>query len=432
MGLTVEPIHRTLHTPPDAAGEPITYGLGMPLQLGPRHAGVFVNRKRNGGGIVDQEDGNDVVIFDSLDAVTVDNATPISRTTTETIDGRDILMIRYPVSGGFVPLGAMHPHAGTGFGVIHVIGHEPVPDDVLRDRAKLIAWQARVRDAKKRGEWPALQHLEIQQYTFDGERFAVTSTRCIDFDQLLPSGVFDGHMSLTAAVADGDDLLMGVREKTTMNAGVMRWRCLDGAWRPHGYVEVAGADCEAWNSSLEPTLARGGDGALYFTVRNAAQSPHKHTFRVWRSDDGGATWALTLCLQEMHEQTTVSINTAADGTVYLASNPYSESGYSRGRLMLWPIAESGDALSDPLVIFDAARLPQREGIMDWWFDHPTGATVRLAAGKWHHLLTHRTISQADVRGISGGVLPETGLYIHELTSDRSTIPPWRFHDAITV
>jgi len=439
MALRINPKHYVLHTPPDANGEPVVYGLGMPLQIGERYAAVFVNRKYNGDGIVDLEDGNDLIIFDSLGGLSAENAIRISRTTQEVLccrDGqeREMALVNYPVATGFVPRGALredgspHPHAGTGFVVVHAIAHEAVPQDVLNDPAKLDDWQAQVRAKKQKRDWPPYQHLEVQQHTFDGKRHAIVSSKRFQPEDLLPPHVFDGYMSLTTATSDGDDLLLGAREHMTMNAGVIRWRRSDDAWRPHSYASISSEETNTWNNSLEPTATRGADGSLYFTVRNAAQSPHKHSFRVWRSSDNGASWTQTLDRGHMHEQTTTTINTAGDGTTYIASSPYNgkDVPYSRSKLMLWALSDDGESMEEPVVLFDSDVLPRYDDMLNWWLDHPTGATVRLADGKWRHLLTHRVMSESEVRGFTRDVRVESGFYIHEVESDRPAIPAWRF------
>jgi hypothetical protein len=110
------------------------YGLILPFQAGPSTGGAFVNvRIRNGVmghriGHGDYEVGNDVALFDSVDGVLPGATLTLHRNHDEPNPhsdppGQTSIMVKYPMRGGFVPLGAItasgadHPGAGTGFGI---------------------------------------------------------------------------------------------------------------------------------------------------------------------------------------------------------------------------------------------------------------------------------------------------------------------------
>ena len=65
--------------------------------------------------------------------------------------------------------GRPHPHAGTGFGLLVVLGFPP-------DHSELKA-------AGRRNKYT---RLELQQYRYDGTTFTVISTEKIGTDALLP------------------------------------------------------------------------------------------------------------------------------------------------------------------------------------------------------------------------------------------------------
>ena len=66
--------------PPDVpAGEAQRYGLGFPFQVSPTMAAIFVNRRMEGTGVGDFENGSDVILFDDLSRITADAPIPVTR-----------------------------------------------------------------------------------------------------------------------------------------------------------------------------------------------------------------------------------------------------------------------------------------------------------------------------------------------------------------
>ena len=98
--------------------------------------------------------------------------------------------------------------------------------------------------------------------------------------------------------------------------GVMRWRRDEKRWRPVSFVPVTGDD-----NSLEPSLIRDIDGSLLFGARGGRESTY-NDIRVWRSQDGGETWAQVINVSGALSSAPVSLNQAADGTPYVVSNLY--------------------------------------------------------------------------------------------------------------
>ena len=441
-----------LHAPPGPAdGSGVAYGIGVPLQIAPNRAACFVNRKVNSGtGVVDFEGGSDAIVFDGLESIADAEPIPISRNHEEEYthtDGRQVRLtvVKYPVTVGFVPLGALrgdgspHPHAGTGFAIIHAIGFEMPDPSTLRDAESMRRFQQKHREAKQRRDWPFYQYLEVQQHLCDGTALAVTSSERFGIDEICPPRTFDGHMSLVPAIPDGDDLLLGVRDAQSQDSGVSRWVRSQGRWRMVDYAPVTREGGGRLHRTLEASVIRAPNGSLLFTPRQSGTAPTKHDFRVWRSVDGGHTWAEVLRREARHEQSPVTLNQAADGRPYLAANVYPLNGegdageqtpergpYSRARLAIWPLSHDFTDVLPPQMVFDAAALPSRPSDLSWWVDHPTGATIRLADGQWRHILAFRVISEAEVRGHASSAPPESGLHIREIETGGAPRPPWRF------
>jgi hypothetical protein len=433
----VVPGELALRRPPDADGDSVVYGLGFPLQVSSDTAGIFLNRRLNGMGYTDFEAGTDLVLIRDLAAPPAPAAVvPLARNHEESYrrpDGRTIrvTMVKYPLRGGFVPLGARrpdgspHPHAGTGFGMSFA--------------------SAFAVDRKDGEGLPRFFHLyfEVQQYAYDGKRFRVLATEQLGFDRILPGWVLDGD-GLSNAIPDGDDLLLpfrGGRSADRVGHGVLRWRRSGTAWRPVDFINVAGEGPKP-EQGLEATLIRDRDGALLFTARNNGGPERFHAVKIWRSTDGGRAWTKVLDLHEAREQAPVSLNQGSDGTPYLAANvllsavtfpdgtprpagPRSEPpSYSRERIALWPLRPGGNGLESPIVLFDAWNELPRDGRL-WWVDHPVGAAVRLADGAWHSIVCFRVVAFEEVRGMSAAS-PATGFRIREVRTSGAPRPPWRF------
>jgi hypothetical protein len=62
--------------------------------------------------------------------------------------------------------------------------------------------------------------------------------------------------------------------------------------------------------------------------------------------------------------------------------------------------------------------------MVWFMDHASGETVRLADGRWHHLLSYRIMDRGEHGG--GAPPPQTGLYLEEVASAGEPLAGWRF------
>jgi hypothetical protein len=253
------------------------------------------------------------------------------------------------------------------------------------------------------------------------------------------------------AIADGDDLLLGLSgneiragiqpESYGLGCGVARWRRGASGWRPVGFVQAT--DNAGW---FEPSLIRDLDGSLLMSARGAPQTAAINTVSVWRSTDGGAAWKQIIDLPGAISQAPVSLNQAADGTPYIASNPYEIlstprapvfplprdasgrarlGGWLRENLYLWPLTPDRTGLEPPLRVRACrTEFGAPPGGSTWNIDHPTGMTLQLGDGAWHHVLSQRILEYAELRGF--GPTPQTGLYMEEVVSAGEPIPVWQF------
>lgn len=420
-----------LVTPPDSAPDRVlAYGLGFPFQVAPEEAAVFCNVRVEGVAVTDFENGTDVVIFDDIDAVSADNAVAISRNERRTdANGVERIIVKFPVIGGFVPVGALradgtrHPHAGTGFGLCQAISFP-------MDENGHFSWGTE-----------RIHRCEVHQLSYDGERFeAVRSASGLE--QAHPVvGVWQIiSPGITNAIPDGDDMLQAVTatDGSGQLTGVARWRRVQSVWQMVDFSPVTPRG-QGW---AEPSLVRDTDGALLFSARGSGgerlsqvqvwrrrgEGPQWHLVvstpdvRVWQRRDEGPEWGSVISLPNGHNPGPISIGRAADGTPWIGANL---PGSGRETLCVWPINAQRMDLEEPLVA-RAARDefgPPPDGGA-WMVDHPSGAVLRLADGEWHGVVAYRVLANAEHRGAQPA--PQSGCYIEEVVSDGPVMPPWRF------
>lgn len=420
------------------------YQCASPIQVSSTQAALFVNVREALAQGVDFEVGNDVVVFGGLDEIAT--ATPVvaNRNHTEpnpNAGGQAATMVKYPIRGGFVPLGAKrrdgtpHPHAGTGFGL-----------------SLAQAWKT-----LQSGPPPYLQnsyagaeahgYLEFQQFEFDGRRFSVTHTDRVPFGKLL-EGWHISNGGLTNALADGDDLLVAMVGKSQQRdrerfsgSGILRFRRDGRRWRPVSFDPVP-----QLAHTIEPSLVRDLDGRLLASARGSGD--RRHNVCIVRSDDGGRTWSDLIQVDDLIGAGPITLNQAADGTLYIAANlrrtmpgprdpltllaasrktAVEPATNNRNTLAIWPVSQDRRSLLEPQEVLDcrAAFGPPAGSNWTWRADHASGMTVRLADGQWHHLLGFRV---QDYREIKEAMPPtsRTGMYVHEIRSVGPAQPTWSF------
>ena len=97
-GITRGPVD--LVTPPD--GDNFRYGLGFPMQIGPRQAALLCNLRTEQMPTGDFENGADVLLFDDIGEILETVAVPITRNERTTHPETDSprIIVKYPIVGG--------------------------------------------------------------------------------------------------------------------------------------------------------------------------------------------------------------------------------------------------------------------------------------------------------------------------------------------
>lgn len=403
-------------TPP---GQVWIYQGGFPFPMSPTAAGLFAGIRVCNTPIVDLEAGMDLVVFDRLENLDRQPAVPLYRIREEDHPrtGQRLFLVA-GCQGGFVPLGARrpdgspHPHAGTGFGLCSVMGYPAALKDQKDTHIDL------------KGDVYTFQ--ELLQFSFDGGAFRVTARERFEPSDLLP-GWNTISYGFTNAIPSGDDLLfpMSTGAPGAWDSGLARWRRnAAGRWRPVHYRLVAPA-------TMEPTVVRDLDGSLLMAFRPWMPThPRPLSLDIYRSADEGETWAPILREEKFNFGTPLFLNQAVDGTPYVITNRFREPPIhryaKREMIWLWPLSEDRRRLLDPLVVRDGPVDfgPPPHGTV-WRMDHPSGATVRLHDGQWHHVLGYRVLEDAEMR-TGAGPTPVTGLYLEELFSAGTPHSAWNF------
>ena len=404
------------HGPPDMSlprhttdDQPARYGIGLPFQVSATGAALFCNLRTIGHGRGDYEDGTDVFVFDDLSAIAHTEAAEISRNE-KTIDpktGKPRVVVKFPVVGGFWPLGARavdgsrHPGEGKGFGICQALSF-------VVDGEGLFTWKATF-----------IRYVEELKFSFDGRCFKVVERKRTG-PEPLPRTAVDGWAivapGLTNAIPDGDDLLLPLlgRKGARQMCGVCRWRFQGGRWAAESFVPVG--------FGSEPSLVRAADGSLLFSSRLGGKDGS--TVVAWRSFGWAQPWHDVLRKANVRTSSPVSINRTADGIPFVAANPR---GTHRATLCFWTL--DGRDLSERRLIRDCHQEfgPPPDGTF-WAADHVSSATVRLADGKWHALLAYRLLA-FPTRGRAEPVVAQTGCYVEEVLSPGEPRPEWRFAEA---
>lgn len=400
----------------DPKGQVLKYGLGLVFQVAPRTAAVLCNIRTVGEGHWDFENGTDVVVFNDLATLGQQKRMVIARSKEDQNPARDKkrVAVVYPIQVGFVPLeakrldGSAHPHAGTGFGFSHALCFD------LNDQGYYTPYEA-----NKAGQRPSATRWFVHQFAYAGEGFRVVKEVTMLADAPLKTA--DGAWALTApgmsaAIADGDDLLLPVSANDgKRNAvGVSRWHHTGGNWHPVAFFDIS--------VGMEPSLIRDIDGSLLYSVRG--NRDEGQAVRVWRSSNGGQNWEQVLHLPTLRSNAPVVLNQAADGTPYVAAN---RPGSFRATLCLWPLnaqrSDCGPAITARNCTDEFGSSP--EGTT-WFVDHATATTVQLADGQWHNVLGYRVMAFSTT-GVGGETLtPQTGCYIEEVLSAGPAQPAWQF------
>ncbi|MCK5804081.1 MAG: exo-alpha-sialidase [Lentisphaeria bacterium] len=403
------------HGPPDVSlphettgNKPARYGMGFPLQVSGTEAAIFCNLRAIGPGYSDYEDGTDLLVFDNLRALRTAKPFAVSRNQMlpDAATGEERLVVKFPMAGGFWPIGAKaadgsrHPGEGRGFGICQALSFEV-------DSKGFFTWTK-----------PFVRYVEVVQLGYDGAQFRVVKRELVGPSPLPAAGPAGWQLvtqGLTNAIPEGNDLLLPVlaQRDGKYKSGVCRWQWRNEQWTAVSFVPIG--------LGSEPTLVRVADRSLLFATRPGSEE--LSTVVVWRSVDAGKTWQEVVRQADVRSSSPVSISRTACGLPFIVTNLR---GRKRTRLCFWTI--DGASLVGPRLIRDCTQeFGPRPKETFWVVDHPSSATVRLADGQWHGLLAYRVKAyRLPTRGRPEPDVPQTGCYVEEILSSGSAVPEWQF------
>src|SRR5262249_44188923 len=153
----------------------------------------------------DLEVGVDLAFFDTVDGFRSERPLAITRNHEEPNprsrpSGARAVMVKYPIRGGFVPLGARrkdgstHPHAGTGFAINQAIARRIGPSGSLFHGVSAFS------------DDESYRYYELRELSFDNRSFNIVASERIAPGDLLSGWNVVGE-GLTNAIPDGDDFL---------------------------------------------------------------------------------------------------------------------------------------------------------------------------------------------------------------------------------
>lgn len=392
------------------------YGLGFPVQVGPKKAALFCNLRVVYDG--DYEDGADVYLFDSLKTIGEGQPLPMTRVETErdAKTGELRFILKFPLCPGFWPLGAKrqdgtaHPGAGKGFAFCQALSLPGTGDTLTPDMYNR-----------------TIRYVEVMQLTFDGQALSVTERSLIKpgKEWVTTNGWSVFSPGLQTAIPDGDDLLVAVSASSSKGerTGVCRFRFSDNQWRPVFFTPV--------NGGAEPSIARRADGSFVFTARTFGKNSASESIELWAAKDADGPWSQLLCSDNERGQAPVTVHATTDGIIFILTNPTGMTSVDgsvnwyqmkRVRLALWQLDEDEPEFNPPRprLIRDG---PEEFGDIPggrWVLDHPVSAVVQLGDGSWHCLVAYRVTTVPAVK------TPHHGCYIQEVITAQPETPPWRF------
>lgn len=413
-----------LQWPVTQVSERCQYGCAKPIQLSPTQAGLLCGLKQVGIAVIDLCAGSDLIIFDAMDKISEKGAIPLVRNhnATHPRNGAPLVMVKYPITSGFVPLGARlsndspHPAAGTGFGLLVALGYPPDHSDL---------WAPARKDIH--------DILQLQQYRYDGQRFTVTADSILDPNELIRGWHID-NVSLDNPLPDGNDFLVGLvgrngKEYPKSGCAVSRWQFRDGAWGPVSIAYIDGSE-----GAMEPSAVRDRDGTILLSARRGTE------FNVWRSADGAQTWRQVLHMDQARASSPVTVHRTVGGAPFLCANPHvgphkngigQEISVGRWREMIsfWPLTDDRTGIEAPSFSFDfdRARFGPSPNGSAVWADHPISGIVRLADEKLHCILCLRVWVRDEVNN-EVIATPMSGTWIKEVhnLNDGPELPIWGF------
>jgi hypothetical protein len=320
-------------------------------------------------------------------------------------NGAPAVQGRFPVSGGFVPLGAKfpdgRPHPAAGTGVLFSGTLTFLPDRT----------QGHPQAGKDDRE------IEVVQLRWDGSSLRVTGR---DFVRQF-AGVDVARVGLSNAIADGAGLLCPFAADDGSYVVVVRFEFDGHAWkavragRPFHQAAVPHKSTQdrvyRWLET-EASILRDGSRFLVYTRGYDLKG------RVYSSTDG---LDYNFLFEHYNYNAPQTLNQGLDGSIYLMTNR--GPGLLRNPLLAFPLC--GQTFLEPWVIHDERRVhtydPKEREIP--FVDHAVGANLFLD-GRWRHLVTYRVTGLHETDGTGAPQGTHTGLYLDELVYDHVNIRPF--------
>jgi len=372
----------------------VSYEVGKFFQLDRENCLLVASMREQGGH--DFEVGNDGFVFKKLSEITAEKAFPINRLETNyrLKNGSGFgVMGKFPVSGGFVPLGAKladgkpHPAAGTGFLFSGTLTFLP-------DRSN--GHPQASRDDRL---------IEFMQLRWDGKSLRVTGREMID--NLL--GVKVGRVALSNYIPQDKGFLCPFGADDGSYTVVFRFDWDGRRWKPvaAGKPFITAIAPQEQNKprvyrylETEASIQRVNDRYLVYTRGRDPKG------RVYTSSDG-----LNYNLLFDHPNHTVpqTLNQGLDGGLYLASN--TGPGWLRNPLFAW--AMRGRDFVEPMIIHDEKGIRDDKGPETPFVDHGVGGNFMLE-GRWRHFFLYRVCDLRETNGEGAPPRPQTGLYLAEM------------------
>jgi hypothetical protein len=393
---------------PENTTRPVIYEVPKLFQLDRDHGMLIASMREQGGH--DFEVGNDAFVFKDLKDISAEKAIPINRLDANyhlKSTGAPAVQGRFPVSGGFVPLGAKladgspHPAAGTGF----------VYSGTLTFRAD------RMEGHPQAGKDD--RDIEFVQLRWDGKDLKVIQR---EFSKTL-AGVDVGRVGLTNALPDGTGFLCPFAADDGTYVVVIRFEYDGESWKP---VKAGKPFRESplpknWRTDrvyrwleTEASIVRDGERYLVYTRCRDWKG------RVYSSTDG---LNYSILFDHYNYNTPQTLNQGLDGSIYLLTNR--GPGLLRNPLLAFPL--QGQTFMEPWMVHDERRVHYYNAtdVETPFIDHATGTSLFLG-GRWRHFAGYRALGLHETDGKGAPPGPHTGVFIDEFLYKDVSHTPWSF------
>lgn len=401
-------------TQPSCSKLPVSYELGAGFQLDRTHCLLVSNMDEQGG--PDLCIGNDAFVFTKLSDIKPEKAIIINRAEPEYQSpgrGGTSFLAKYPVSGFFVPLGALlpngqpHPAAGSGLLTSVCVAYTSDRSDPTGAGQTDTNWKS----------WETL--MEFIQVRWDRKNLNIIETRKVQelFGKPLLAGTF-------SRLSPMDKGFVGPFEFRDDGLRPVRFE-----WDGKAWVATRVGDLfEVVNTEFEATIQQQGNRYLISTRDD--KSPK---VRIYASDDG---MKFKFLFESKNHYVPRALNKGLDGSIYLATNP--GPGFLRNPLLAYPL--TGDSFGEPASIHDQDAVRDDKGDKIPFVDHGQASNLFLE-GRWQHLIFYRVcdLKERTLYGFQKGLIkqfhgdkgpipkrPTSGVYAAELLYDAVTSPPFVF------